>query len=275
MFRRSEPMFPTTCDAPSHSDSTKNQGEICSSEDLTVAHPRGCSRPLSRSVASVRAPHCIAADLWGGSLALTSDYFVRGISRSNDHAALQLDLHYVNTSGFLAGLFASNTQIDPGEPRDAESVPTSVTSGLPARDWHGKILGTYYSYPWNQAGSQYNYDEVDLDVAYQGWLDVRLAYSPTRPVTCLRVGLIAVSAESAELNVQRPLIGKLSGTRESATTTWRGRTPPVIPTAAPAPLTTGPRSLWRFPMSAPRPRLTHCFIMRRGGRWTGTVIWRF
>ena len=59
---------------------------------------------------------CAAADVWGGSLALTSDYFVRGISRSNDQAALQLDLHYLNASGFVAGLFASNTQIDPDEP---------------------------------------------------------------------------------------------------------------------------------------------------------------
>src|ERR1700731_5441855 len=66
---------------------------------------------------AIGAPRCVAADLWGGSLGITSDYIVRGISRSNDRAALQLDLHYLNTSGFVAGMFASNTQIDRDLPR--------------------------------------------------------------------------------------------------------------------------------------------------------------
>jgi hypothetical protein len=65
----------------------------------------------------IGTPRCAAADVWGGSLGITSDYIVRGISRSNDQAALQLELHYLNTSGFVAGLFASNTQIDPNEPK--------------------------------------------------------------------------------------------------------------------------------------------------------------
>jgi len=44
----------------------------------------------------------MGADSWGGSLAVTSDYLVRGISRTYDRAALQLDLHYSNTAGFVA-----------------------------------------------------------------------------------------------------------------------------------------------------------------------------
>src|ERR1700693_5389486 len=44
-----------------------------------------------------------AADAWGGSVSVTSDYLVRGISRSNDRPALQIDLHYLNKSGFLGG----------------------------------------------------------------------------------------------------------------------------------------------------------------------------
>ncbi len=134
------------------------------------------------------SPYCIAADLWGGSLALTSDYFVRGISRTDDHAALQLDLHYVNTAGFAAGVFASNTQIDPGEPRDAEISAYLGYVWSAGNDWHGKIIANHYSYPWNQSGSQYNYDEVDLDLAYRGWLEVRFAYSPTRRVMCPGAG---------------------------------------------------------------------------------------
>src|SRR5277367_2433688 len=84
----------------------------------TVARLRACGIVLSAFI--IVAPRGLAADQWGGSLALTSDYFVRGITRSNDQAALQLDLHFADTSGFLAGLFASNTQIDPSIPRDVE-----------------------------------------------------------------------------------------------------------------------------------------------------------
>jgi uncharacterized protein (TIGR02001 family) len=63
---------------------------------------------------AIGTPRCAGADRWDGSLGITSDYVVRGISRSNDRAALQLDLYYLNDSGFLVGLFASNTQMYPG-----------------------------------------------------------------------------------------------------------------------------------------------------------------
>ncbi len=44
-----------------------------------------------------------------------------------------------------------------------------------------KILVSHYAYPWNNAGTQYNYDELDLDLAYQGWLHVNVGYSPNAP----------------------------------------------------------------------------------------------
>src|SRR5271165_4487204 len=58
----------------------------------------GIALSLSLVVGSARSE---GADLWGGSLGLTSDYIVRGITRSNDQAALQLDLHYLNSSGLV------------------------------------------------------------------------------------------------------------------------------------------------------------------------------
>ncbi len=84
-------------------------------------------------------------------------------------------------------------------------------SGPPAPIGTAKVLGTHYSYPWNHEGSQYNYDEVDLEAVYRGWLDMRLTYSPDSPRYMPHRGLIAVSAESAEVGVQHPLVGKLSG----------------------------------------------------------------
>lgn len=222
------------------------------------------------------SPYCIAADLWGGSLALTSDYFVRGISRTDDHAALQLDLHYVNTAGFAAGVFASNTQIDPGEPRDAEISAYLGYVWSAGNDWHGKIIANHYSYPWNQSGSQYNYDEVDLDLAYRGWLEVRFAYSPDSPRYVPWRGFISVNAESAELNLRHSLIGKLSGTAgigyyylegpdASGYTYWSAGAAyswaPVTLTASYVRTSAAANALF--------------YNAAVGGRWTGTVIWRF
>jgi uncharacterized protein (TIGR02001 family) len=159
-------------------------------------------------------PHKSLADTWGGSLALSSDYFVRGISRTSNNPALQVDLHYASAAGFLAGAFASNTQIDPNSSKDVELSAFVGFAWSMSSDWRSKLLLSHYAYPWNQAGSNYNYDEIDLDATYQGWLHVGLNYSPNSP-RFLRApysDFISVREKAAEVSVQRQLLGKLSGT---------------------------------------------------------------
>ena len=165
---------------------------------------------LVGSMGGVR--HCIANDAWGGSVGFTSDYLVRGITRSNDRAALQIDLHYLNSSGFVAGLFASNSQFDPGDRRDVELNAFLGFGWKAGNDWRGRIFAVHYSYPWNQSGSQYNYDELNLDLGYQEWLNVSLAYSPNSPHTLPYGEYRHAMAKSAELNLQRPILRKLLGT---------------------------------------------------------------
>ncbi|HZE42642.1 MAG TPA: TorF family putative porin [Steroidobacteraceae bacterium] len=156
----------------------------------------------------------MAANEWGGSVALSSDYYVRGISRTSDQSALQLDGHYASQSGFLAGAFASNTQIDPGEPRDVELSGFIGYAHNLSDEWRGKIMASHYAYPWNRAGSHYNYDELDFDLAYQGWLHFGVGYSPNSPRFLPQAyrRLIGVTEKSAELSLQRQVFGKLSVT---------------------------------------------------------------
>ena len=155
---------------------------------------------------------CMADDVWGGSLALTSDYFVRGISRTNDQAALQADVHYSNSSGFVAGVFASNAQIDPFQPRDVELSGFAGYAWNVAGDWRGRVLASYYAYPWSHDGTGYNYVDLDFDLAYQGWLHLNLEYSPDAPryVPYPYDRLMGVSEKSAEISAQRQVAGKLS-----------------------------------------------------------------
>src|SRR5579871_1614622 len=152
-----------------------------------------------------------AANAFGGSLDLTSDYFVRGISRSDDQAALQLDLHYLSSSGVIAGLFVSNSKITPYTPRDAELDPFVGYVHALGSDWQVKLIAESYLYPWNKEGSTFNYDELDLDLGFRGWLDLRLTYSPDSPRFLYDTGYRHVPASSAELNVQHRLVGRLSG----------------------------------------------------------------
>jgi uncharacterized protein (TIGR02001 family) len=170
---------------------------------------RSVASTLGLSLA-LASPHSPAAGTWGGSAALTSDYFVRGITRTEDQAALQLDLHYAGSSGILAGAFASNTQIDAGRSRDVELNGYWGFVWTGNGDWHGRVLGGYYVYPWNDAGSTYNYGELDLDLGYQEWLDVGMSYSPDAPRYLRDRRLVGVSAQSLELNLQHRLIGKLA-----------------------------------------------------------------
>jgi uncharacterized protein (TIGR02001 family) len=225
----------------------------------------------------VGTPQYAAADEWGGSLDVTSDYVVRGISRSNDQAALQLDLHYLNTSGFLAGVFASNARIDPNQPVDAELDGFLGFGWTAGPDWHGKILATHYAYPGTRHGFDYRYDELDLDWTYQEWLDMSVTYSPDAPrFSFYRGGWLSVSAESAELNLQRPVLGKLSATAGAGYAFYGGPdSSGYAYGSVGAAYDLSPVSLVVSFVDTTAGAKTLFYNVASGRQWTGTVIWRF
>jgi uncharacterized protein (TIGR02001 family) len=224
----------------------------------------------------VGSPDCAGADLWGGSLGITSDYIVRGISRTNDHAALQLDLHYLNSAGFVAGLFASNTQLDPDRSGDAELNAFAGFAWTAGSDWRGKILASHYAYPWNRAGSGYDYDELDLDFAYQEWLDISLVYSPNAPHYLKTQGLYGATSESAEVNLQRPVLGRLSATAGIGYSHFAGPDPGGYAYwSVGAAYSLAPVSLVVSYVNTTAGAKALFYNAAADGRWIGTVIWRF
>jgi uncharacterized protein (TIGR02001 family) len=152
-----------------------------------------------------------AESSWGGSLVFTSDYLVRGISRSNDQAAIQLDLHFSADSGLLAGLFASTAQIATDQPRDVELDAFLGYAWNSGGDWRGQVRETYYTYPWNQQGSAYNYTEFDADVVYRDAIEIVGVYSPDTPRYLMNRGFVDVTSSAVEVNFQHQLYDKLSG----------------------------------------------------------------
>jgi uncharacterized protein (TIGR02001 family) len=145
-----------------------------------------------------------AAEIVGGSVALTSDYLVRGISRTNQGAALQADLHVASDSGWFAGLFASNVQFDSGDRRSVELNPFAGYARQAGEDWRVKMIAGYYGYAFNASGSQYNYSEVSAEAAYAGWLDLDVIFSPAAPRYVSYRGLTGVSASTVEANLHTP-----------------------------------------------------------------------
>jgi uncharacterized protein (TIGR02001 family) len=232
---------------------------------------------LLAGIAFVSSQTC-AADEWGGSAAVSSDYFVRGISRTSNHSALQFDLHYTSPNGLVAGAFASNTQIDPSEPRDVELSGFVGYVWNMGEAWRGRVLASHYAYPWNRAGSHYNYDELDLDISYRGWLHFSGGYSPNSPrfIAAPYRELIGVSEKSAEVSAQRQVFGKLSllagvgyshldGPKAGGYTYWSGGAAYDLQSVTLAlsyvNTSSGAKALF--------------YNAAATGQWTGTLIWRF
>jgi uncharacterized protein (TIGR02001 family) len=259
-------------------------GEVCSNAVLE-AQSGGCE--IVRLLAPVAAllvgmtlasTQLKAANQWGGSVTLSSDYYVRGISRTRDQPALQLDLHYSSPSGFLAGAFASNSQTSPIAQRDVELSGFLGYAWNVSDEWRGKIFASHYAYPGSNAGTRYNYDEFDFDLAYDGWLHFSAGYSPNSPryLAAPYRRYISVMEKSAEVSLQRPIFGKLSvtagvgysfleGPESGGYTYWSGAAAydyrSIILAVSYVYSTAEAKSLF--------------YSAAASGDWTGTVIWRF
>lgn len=220
-----------------------------------------------------------AAEQWAGSAAVTSDYFVRGISRTSDHAALQLEFHYVNPTGVFAGLFASNSRFDSHDREDAELSAYIGYAWNVSDQWRGKLIASHYAYPWNQAGSSYNYDELDFDLSFQGWLHFIVGYSPNSwRLYRDQAGtdLISVSEKSAEASLQRQIVGKfsltagagysyLSGPDAGGYAYWSGG----------AAYDLAPVTLALSYVDTTKAAKPLFYNAASRGQWMGTVLWHF
>lgn len=223
--------------------------------------------------AAIAVP-CTAADLWGGSIELTSDYLVRGISRSDGQAAVQLDLHYANASGFIAGAFASTVRVDPASGSTVEVAGFVGYAWTPGNEWRSRLLATHYAYPGTENASRYDYDEVDFATTYGDWIEFSVQYSPDSPRYLEYGAFQRVAAESGEVDVHQPLIGRLSGSLGAG----------YYHLASAAGYAYGSAGLlydiarMSFAVSfvdAGNAAKSLFYNTAAGGRWTGTVIWRF
>ncbi len=232
---------------------------------------------MALAACSVAMPAlCSGADVWGGSVGATNDYLVRGVTRSGDQAAVQGDFHFLSTSGFVAGVFASTARINPARKTNAELSGFLGYAWSADNEWHGKLLGSHYAYRGSRGSDLYDYDELSVDAAYRDWLDVSLVFAPNYSRYVVYRGLVRTASTSLELNLQRPVYKKLlvtggagysyqSGPGAAGYVYWSlGASLDMAPVAL---------GVSYVDTSAAAERLFYDSAAR--GRWVATVIWRF
>ena len=218
----------------------------------------------------------VAAGSLGGSLALTGDYLVRGISRSNHKAAFQADAHVATGGGFIGGLFASTVQFDAGDHLNEEFSAFLGFAWQTQGAWRTKLLASYYSYPWNDSGSRYNYVEIGAEAAYDDWLDIDIVYSPDAPRDLPTRGLIGVAAKSAEVNLRTPWHRRLAASAGVGYADLSGpNADGYVYWSAGGILDLAPWSVsLSYVNTSARARNLY-YDAATHDRWTATVIWRF
>jgi uncharacterized protein (TIGR02001 family) len=114
----------------------------------------------------------------GGSIDITSDYALRGISQSAGKAAWQGDVHWDFPAGWSAGVWASQVVLAP------RSNTWELDSYL---QWHRALsadleLGasaTYYNYPRDPRPLDYNYGEVSVSLMWRDQIRVAASWTPS------------------------------------------------------------------------------------------------
>jgi uncharacterized protein (TIGR02001 family) len=110
-----------------------------------------------------------------GNVTFTNDYVFRGISLTNEHAALQGSLEWDHPSGFNAGVWGSNIDL-PGDHLELDWYGGYSGSSGP---WSYSASVVYYTYPWD--GSNDEYWEGLVSAGYDfGFMSTTLGvgYSP-------------------------------------------------------------------------------------------------
>lgn len=122
---------------------------------------------------------CVAHAQVSSTLALTSEYQVRGIGYSGNDPALSLSLDWAGESGLFVGAWATNTDsYESGNPYDdGANIEIDFYGGYNGQLENGLrygVIGYYYTFP--STNYNINYPEIGFSLGY-GNLNTYLYYS--------------------------------------------------------------------------------------------------
>jgi len=97
---------------------------------------------------------------FSGNVALTTDYVYRGVSQTDEGAAIQGGFDLEHSSGFYAGVWASN--LDFGDDADIEIDYYAGVAGEFSNKIGWDVGVLYYSYPDSSAADTGDYDFTEV-----------------------------------------------------------------------------------------------------------------
>lgn len=100
------------------------------------------------------------------NVGFVTDYVFRGVSQTDEHAAIQGGFDYEDPSGFHVGVWGSN--VDFNNTQDG-SLELDVYAGYANEigDFSYDVGGIYYAYPGSESNLNYDYWEAYLALGYQ------------------------------------------------------------------------------------------------------------
>lgn len=145
----------------------------------TRAHGRWRGRCLPWQLALLALlPRAHAQEAWSASLAASSDYVLRGVSQSYDHAALQAGVSYRSSSGAFAGAWSSNVNPYPFRGAAAELDLYAGYAWTLGRDFSAQSTYTRYTYLDDPRPHRYDYDELAVSFRYLDRLAFTWSWQP-------------------------------------------------------------------------------------------------
>jgi len=116
--------------------------------------------------------------------ALTSDYVFRGVSQSQEEAAIQAGLNFEHESGFYTGIWGSSVDFtaDSTLPEDEDGADVEVDAFVGygfdiAEDWGGDVQLVRYFYPGSNPGVDYDYNELIGALSYKELITATIGWS--------------------------------------------------------------------------------------------------
>jgi uncharacterized protein (TIGR02001 family) len=154
----------------------------------------------------------LANDRVGGSLVLTSDYRLHGVSQTDGSPALQADVHYDTPGGWFGGLWATNYTLYGADDQTIELSAFLGHRWRVSEDWSAKLMLSHYAHPWDSRARHYDYDEITAATAWRDLLFFSVSWSPNNSLAWGAQGLrLNRTALAYDATGRVPLRGPISG----------------------------------------------------------------
>lgn len=113
----------------------------------------------------------------GGSIAVTSDYVLRGVSQSDGRPALQGEAHWSFAPGWSSGFWASQVRLAPAH-ESAEIGSYLQWRGALSEDFDLSASAAHYSYANDPRPIRYSYNELGVSLSWRDQLYVAASWTP-------------------------------------------------------------------------------------------------